>query len=74
MEAFFLSIASLFALLIMATALCVALRYRVAPRIAPSTGVGDEFLPPRRHLFAGTLAVGLVLLFGVTLLFAVMSR
>ncbi len=74
MEAFFLSIVSLFALLVLATALCVALRFGVASRVAPSAGVGDEFVQPRRHLFAGMLVVSLVLLFSVTLLFAVMAR
>ncbi len=74
MEAFFLSIASLFVLLVLATALCVALRFGVTARVAPSAGVGDEFVQPRRHLFAGTLAVGLVVLFSVTLLFAVMAH
>jgi hypothetical protein len=74
MTAFFLSIASLFALLVMATAICVALRFGIAPRAASSSLAGNEFAQPRRHLFAGTLAAGLVLLFSVTLLLAVMSR
>ncbi|HEY7355758.1 MAG TPA: hypothetical protein VH590_04795 [Ktedonobacterales bacterium] len=74
MEAFFLSILSLLALLVLATAVCVALRFGTASRVAPSSGVGQEFIQPRRHLFAVTLTVGLVLLFSVTLLFAVIAR
>jgi hypothetical protein len=74
MEAFFLSIALLFALLVMATAVCVAIRSSVMPRVAPSSFVGDEFVQPRRRAFAGTLAVGLVVLFSITLLFAVVTR
>jgi hypothetical protein len=74
MEAFFLSIVSLLALVVLATAVCVALRFGIASRVAPSSGVGEEFIQPRRHLFAGTLTVGLVLLFSVTLLFAVIAH
>lgn len=74
MEAFFLSIVSLFALLVMATAVCVALRFGIAPRVAPSPVVGDEFMQPRRHIFVRTLTVSLILLFGVTLLLAVMTH
>ncbi|HEY7347407.1 MAG TPA: hypothetical protein VH599_03740 [Ktedonobacterales bacterium] len=73
MGAFFLSIATLVALLVMATAVCVALRFGIAQRIAPSSVAGDEFTQPR-HISAGTLVAGLALLFGVTLLFAVMSH
>jgi hypothetical protein len=73
MEAFFLSIVSLLALLVLATAVCVALRFGTASRVAPSPVVSDEFIQPR-HLFAGTLTVGLVLLFGVTLMFAVIAH
>jgi hypothetical protein len=74
MEAFFLSIASLIALLVLATALCVALRFGVASRVAPSSGVGDEFVQPRRHIMAGALAASLVVLFSVTLMFAMMAH
>ena len=75
MEAFFLSIASLFALLVLATALCVALRFGVTSRVAPSSGgVGEEFVQPRRHIMAGALAASLVVLFSVTLLFAMMAH
>lgn len=75
MEAFFLSIASLLALAVLATAVCVALRSGVAQRVVPSSlAEGDEYTQPRRHLFAGTLTIGLVLLFSVTLLFAVMTH
>lgn len=74
MAAFFLSIASLIALLVLATALCVALRFGVTSRVSPSSGVGEEVVQPRRPLFAGVLAVSLVVLFSITLLFAVMSH
>ena len=74
MEAFFLSIASLIALLVLATALCVALRFGVASRVAPSSGVGEAFVQPRRHVLAGALVASLVVLFSVTLLFAVMAH
>ena len=75
MEAFFLSILSLFALAVLATAICVALRSGIAPRVVPSSFVeGDRFVQSRRHLFAGTLTIGLVLMFAVTLLFAVMAH
>ena len=74
MEAFFLSIASLFALLVLATALCVALRFGIASRAASSSGVGEAFVQPRRPILAGALTAGLVVLFSVTLLFAVMAR
>jgi len=77
MEAFFLSITSLLALAALATAICVALRSGVAARarVAPASSTeGDEMVQPRRHTLAGTLTVGLVVMFGVTLLFAVMAR
>ncbi|HEU5370061.1 MAG TPA: hypothetical protein VFU69_16440 [Ktedonobacterales bacterium] len=74
MEAFFLSIVSLLALVVLATAVCVALRFGTASRVAPSPVASDEFIQSRRHLFAGTLTVGLVLLFSVTLLFAVIAH
>ncbi|HLV99774.1 MAG TPA: hypothetical protein VKT82_13975 [Ktedonobacterales bacterium] len=74
MEAFFLSIASLFALLVLATALCVVLRFGITSRVAPSSGVGEEFMQPRRHILAGALTAGLVVLFSVTLLFAVATH
>lgn len=74
MAAFFVSIATLFALLVLATAACVALRFRAVPPLAPSAVVGEEFPPTRRHFLGGTLAVGLMLLFSATLLFAVIVR
>ncbi len=80
MEAFFLTIASLVALLVMATAVCVALRFGLTQRVAPSSGVGEEFTEfteftrPRRHVFVGPLMLSLALLFSVTLLLAVISR
>ncbi len=74
MEAFFLSIAALFALLVLATALCVALRFGITSRVAPSSGVGDEFVQPRQHVAAGALVVSLAALFSVALMFAIMAR
>ncbi len=74
MAAFFLSITSLFALAVVATAICVALRSGVGARVAASPAEGNEVVQPRRHVLAGTLTVGLVVMFSVTLLFAVMTH
>jgi hypothetical protein len=77
MEAFFLSITSLFVLAALATAICVALRSGVTARArvaAASPAEGDEMVQPRRHPLAGMLTVGLVVMFGVTLLFAMMMH
>ncbi len=75
MGAFFLSITSLLALAVLATAICVALRSGVAARVvSASPAEGDEVMQPRRHVLAGTLTVGLVVMFSVTLLFAVMTH
>ena len=77
MEAFFLSIASLFALLVIATAICVALRFGGTQRAATSSeqlSSQEEYLErPRRH-FGSPLVLSLILLFSVTLAFAVITR
>ncbi len=74
MEAFFLSVTTLVALSVLATAVCVALRFGITPRVAQSSGGSEEFTQPRRSISAGTLVVGLLFLFTVTLLFAMLSR
>jgi hypothetical protein len=77
MIAFFLSIMVLLVLLVIATAICVALRFGGTQQEAPSSDISasqEEYLErPRRH-FGGPLALSLILLFSVTLVFAVITR
>jgi hypothetical protein len=74
MEAFFLSIVSLLALLVIATAICVMLRFGITQRVVSSYQGIDHLAQPRSHLLGGTLALGLIVVFSLTLLLAVMSR
>ncbi len=75
MEAFFLSIASLIAFLVIVTALCVMLRFGTTQRAAAYQGVAHLAHSRRRHhLVGGTLAVGLILLFSATLMMAILSK
>jgi hypothetical protein len=74
MEAFFLSVIALLAFLVVVTALCTLLRFG-ATQHPVSTYEGIGHLAQRRnHLLGGTLALCLVLVFGVTLLLAVVNR
>lgn len=77
MIAFFLSITLLFVVLVISTAICVALRFGGTQREAASSeepSSQEEYLArPRRH-FGGPLALSLILLFSVTFVFAVITR
>jgi hypothetical protein len=77
MIAFFLSITLLLTLLVIATAICASLRFgntRQEATFAEEPSSQEEYLGrPRRHL--GTpLTLSLILLFSVTLVFAVITR
>lgn len=78
MIAFFVSITVLFVLLVIATAICVALRFGgtqrgISSSETPSSQERDYLERPRRH-FGGPLALSLILLFSATLVFAVITR
>ncbi len=77
MVAFFLSIMALLTLLVIATAICVALRFgstRQEVRFSEVPVSQEEYMEqPRRH-FSGPLALSLILLFSLTLVFAVITR
>ena len=77
MIAFFLSIALLFVLLVIATAICVALRFGGTQQEAPSADISSsqkEYVERHRRHFGGPLALSLILLFSVTLVFAIIAR
>lgn len=74
MEAFFLSIATLFALLVLATVICVMLRFGPTQRAVTFYQGSEHLAQPRHHFSGGTLVLGLVLLFCVTLLLAIINR
>ncbi len=74
MEAFFLSITTLFAFLVVVTAICMLLRFGMPPRAASSYQGTHHLAQPRHHLFGGALTLGLLLLFGATLMLAIVTR